>query len=262
MRIAVCIKQVPDVKSVRMDVKTGTVVRSGRDAVINPLDSHAVELALQLRERCGGTVTALTMGPPAAEKALRECAALGVDRLVLISDAAFAGSDTWATANILTAALLHEGPFDLIVCGERATDGDTSQVGPEIAAALDWPVATYVHEFIPAADGRTARLARRIEAGVEVYQALLPLVITVGKEVGTVRLPTFRGVVASRQQELIRLSNRELKLAPERIGLAGSPTRVLKVFTPSITRECRKFAAGTEAEIAAAVRAAAREVRP
>lgn len=262
MKIAVCIKQVPDVKSVRMDEKTGTVIRSGKDAVINPLDLHAIELALRLKDQFGARLTAVTMGPPAAEKALREAAALGIDECVLLSDIAFAGSDTWATAKILACALRRQGPFDLIICGERATDGDTSQVGPEIAAELGLSVVAYVNHFECDPASGNSRVRRRVEDGEELYSARLPLLITVTKEIGAVRLPTFRGVLASRAIAVAKLSNKELELPADAIGLAGSPTRVLKIFHPPITRECQMINAGNDLEIAAAVSRLLEEVHP
>ena len=144
MQIVVPIKQVPETSNVKMDPKTGTMIRDGVETVVNPLDLFAIETALRLKEAHGGTVTALSMGPKGAEKALREAIAMGCDGGVLVSDRAFAGSDSWSTSYTLAQAIRQMGPFDLIVAGERATDGDTGQVGPGIAAWLDVPLATYV----------------------------------------------------------------------------------------------------------------------
>lgn len=148
MRIIVAIKQVPETSNVRMDPETGTMIRSGVETVVNPLDLYAIEAAIQLRDRHGGSVTALSMGPPAAIKALKEAIAMGCDDAVLVSDRRFGGADTWATSYTLSRAIRKIGDFDLIVAGERATDGDTAQVGPGIAAWLDIPVATYVSSIL------------------------------------------------------------------------------------------------------------------
>ena len=137
MRIVVPIKQVPETDNVKMDEETGTMVREGGESIINPLDLYAIELALVLREQYGGEVIAISMGPAQAVKALREALAMGCDSAVLLSDRAFAGSDTWATSYVLQAAVRQVGDVDLIICGERATDGETGQVGPAVAAMLD-----------------------------------------------------------------------------------------------------------------------------
>ena len=162
MRIVVPIKQVPETNAVTMDEATGTMIREGVEAIVNPLDLYAIELAIRLREAHGGETLAVSMGPPKAQTALREALAMGIDSAVLLSDKAFAGSDTWATSYALAAAIRRLGAFDLVICGERATDGDTGQVGPGIAAWLDLPVATYV--------GRVERVAD----GAVTIEALLP----------------------------------------------------------------------------------------
>jgi len=153
MHLIVPIKQVPETDQVRMDPETGTVIRKGLSAIINPLDLYALETALQIKESHGGKITALSMGPKLAEKALREALALGCDQAVLLTDRKFAGSDTWATAYTLSRAIRKLSPIDLIICGERATDGDTGQVGPGIASFLDLPLATYVDRLLGFDDG-------------------------------------------------------------------------------------------------------------
>lgn len=147
MQIIVPIKQVPETSNVRMDPETGTMLRTGAEAIVNPLDLYAIEAALRLREQAGGQVTALSMGPPGAAKALKEAMAMGCDDGILLSDKKFAGSDTWATAYALAQAIKKSGMPDIIICGERATDGDTGQVGPGIASFLDLPAATYVRRI-------------------------------------------------------------------------------------------------------------------
>ncbi len=252
MRIAVCIKQVPETRSVKMDMETRTVIRQGVQAIVNPLDLYAIEAALNLKERYGARLTAVSMGPPQAAGALKEAVAMGVDEAFLISDRAFSGSDTWATAYILAAALRRLGGVDLILCGERATDGDTGQVGPEMAAALDLPVITYVNHINELRSGRI-KVSRLVETGTEKLSMRLPGVLTVVKEIGEPRLPTFRGKLKAKSLELPIFNLETLKLDGSLIGLKGSPTRVVRIFRPEIARDCELFQAETEARIGEAV---------
>ncbi len=239
MRILVPIKQVPETSSVRMDEATGTMVRDGVEAIVNPLDVYAVEAALRLREAGSGPceVWTLTMGPPRAESALREVLAMGADRAVLITDKAFAGADTWCTAQVLAAAVRRLPPVDLILCGERATDGDTGQVGPGLAALLDLPVITYVSRIEVRPPGH-CEVERLVEHGRERLLAALPVVLTVVKEIAVPRLPTLRGKKRARQAEVAVWGARDLGLDPETVGLKGSPTRVEKIFRPRLARTC------------------------
>lgn len=253
MKIAVLIKQVPETDDVKMDEATGTLVRKGNEAVVNPLDLFAIECALQLAGKYGAETTAISMGPPAAAAAIREAISMGIDSGILISDRAFAGSDTWATANILAAALRHCGPFDLVLCGERATDGDTGQVGPETASALDMPVAAYVSK-VREINGSSIIVEQRNEHGIAVTGVQLPAVLTVLKETGTPRLPTLRGKIKARDSVIKTLGQQELELPQETIGLAGSPTRVVKIFHPQVVRKCRLFTASGSENTESAVR--------
>jgi len=248
MRIAVCVKQVPETKSVKMDPETRTVIRQGVQAIINPLDLYAIEAALVLKERYDAKVTAISMGPPQAVTALREAVAMGVDEAVLVSDRAFAGSDTWATSYILAGAIKQLGEFDLILCGERATDGDTGQVGPEMAAALDLPVVSYVNHINQLEEG-SLKVSRLVEDGTEKLSMQLPGVLTVVKEIGEPRLPTFRGKLKAKALELPMLDLEALKLDISLIGLKGSPTRVVKIFRPEVVRNCEMFRAETEVQV-------------
>ena len=253
MHIIVPIKQVPETSAVRMDEETGTMIREGVEAIVNPLDLYAIETAIQLREAHGGQITAISMGPPKAVTALREAMAMGIDSGALVTDKAFAGSDTWATSYVLAAAIRRVGQagVDLIVCGERATDGDTGQVGPGIASFLGLPVLTYVSRIELRAD-RTCVVHRLVETGYEVLEAPLPVVLTVVKEVASPRLPTLRGKQRAKRTEVPRLTAADLDVEPTRIGLKGSPTRVVKIFRPKIARQCRKVVANDEESIARA----------
>jgi electron transfer flavoprotein beta subunit len=246
------IKQVPETKSVKMDEKTGTVIRDGVDSIVNPLDLYAIETAIRLRDERGGGITAVTMGPPKAEKALREAVSMGVDDAVLISDKAFAASDTWATSYILGEAILTLGDFDLIICGERATDGDTGQVGPELAAHLRLPVATYVNSLKEVLEGGCV-VERTTETGVETLSVPFPCVLTVVKEVGEPRLPTYKGKKRAKNQNVAVLGMDDLKLDADKIGLKGSPTRVASIFRPKVARECELLFAKDERSLEMAV---------
>ncbi|MDP7162648.1 MAG: electron transfer flavoprotein subunit beta/FixA family protein [Phycisphaerae bacterium] len=253
MRIIVPIKQVPETNAVKMDETTGTMIREGVEAIINPLDLYAVELAIELREAetGGGEVIAISMGPPKAESAMREAIAMGVDSGVLISDKALAGSDTWSTSRVLAAAIGQMGRFDLVICGERATDGDTGQVGPGIAAWLDLPVASYVGK-VESVGKKTCRVHRLVEDGYEVLEVQLPATLTVLKEVADPRLPTLRGKQKARKIDIPVLSVADLNVEADEVGLAGSPTRVVKIFRPQIARQCEKVPAADERAIDAA----------
>ena len=252
MRIIVPIKQVPETNAVRMDEETGTMVREGVEAIVNPLDLYAIEVALRLREEHDGQVVVVSMGPPKADKALREAISMGCDSGVLVSNKAFAGSDTWATSYVLAASIKRIGHYDLIICGERATDGDTGQVGPGIAAFLDLPVASYVGKVDEVTD-RTARVHRLVEDGHEVLELDLPAVLTVVKEVGDPRLPTLRGKQRARKAEVPTWGPDDLDVEAENLGLNGSPTRVVKIFRPQVARECEKVTATDDSGVAEAV---------
>jgi electron transfer flavoprotein beta subunit len=234
--IIVPIKQVPETSNVRMDPTTGTMIRDGVETVVNPLDLYAIEAALRLVETQGGTITAVSMGPRSAERALREAIAMGCDGGVLVSDRAFAGADTWATSYTLSQAIRKLGRFDLIVAGERATDGDTGQVGPGIAAWLDLPLATYVAAITDVSDAGALTVERLVEEGYQVLELPLPALLTVVKEIGAPRLPTLRGKKRAKAAEIPLFDAKNLDLDPSFLGLKGSPTRVVKVSTPRVTR--------------------------
>lgn len=242
MHILVTVKYVPDTDEIRIDEETGTMVREGIPGIINPLDLYAVEEALRLREAYGGEITALSMGPPQAEAALREALSMGVDGAFLLTDRRFAGADTWATAYTLSAAARKLGPFDLILCGERATDGETGQVGPELGAMLGLPLVTYVSQIEEAQppqreDPGWITCRRLTEEGYQLVKAPLPALLTVVKEINEPRLPTFSGKLRSRRAVVPLLALDDLGLEPKEVGLTASPTRVVKVFYPSLSRD-------------------------
>ncbi len=233
MNIVVCIKQVPETTDIKINKETNTLIREGAPCIINPFDTYALEEALRLKEKLGGKVTALSMGPPQAESALREAISLGIDEGILISDRAIAGSDTLATSYTLARALKRYGNFNLIICGKQAMDGDTAQVGPGIAECLNIPHVAYVRkieEIIP--EKNYLRVERMMEEGYEVVETTLPALITVVKEINLPRLPSLKGMMRSKKAEIIKWNAADLNLDIKRVGLEGSPTWVIKIFTP------------------------------
>lgn len=236
MHIVIPIKQVPETSNVKMDPETGTMLRTAVEGIINPLDLFAIEAALRLREAKGGKVTVISMGPPKADSSLRDALAMGCDDAVLLSDRKFGGSDTWATAYTLSLAIQKLAPVDLVICGERATDGETGQVGPEIAAYLDLPLATYVSQIMEAGDD-FLRLERMVEGGRDVVWSSLPMVLTVLKDVGNPRLGTVRSKLQARKAEIPIWGPTDIDANEEWIGLKGSPTRVVKIFSPKLARK-------------------------
>lgn len=231
MKIVICIKQVPAISEVSIDPETKRLKREGVESVLNPFDLYAVEEALCLREQLGGTVIAMSMGPKQAEASVREAIAIGADRGILLCDRGFSGSDTWATSYALARAVATIGDVDLVICGKQAVDGDTAQVGPGIAAHLDWPQVTYV-SYLNAADPQRITVTRMHEDGSEVTQLTLPAVITVVKDINVPRVPTLKNVLASRQADIPFWTPARIAADPELLGLDGSPTRVVKTQPP------------------------------
>lgn len=231
MHFVVCIKQVPDTNDVKIDPNTNTLMRDGVAAIINPFDMYAIEEAIRLKEKHGGKITALTMGPPQAEAALREAISMGVDEAILVSDRAFAGSDTYATSYTLAMALRKIGNATLVICGKQASDGDTAQVGPGMATHLDMSQVTYVRK-IDELDENHIVAERMLESGYEVVESELPCMLTVVKEINEPRLPSLKGKMKARKAEITIWNATDIDADPEMLGLDGSPTKVVKIFTP------------------------------
>ena len=232
LNIIVCIKQVPETTEVEFDEETGTLKREGIAAVVNPFDEYAVEEGLRLREKYGGNVKVLSMGPPQAEAALRDTIALGCDEAWLATDRAFAGADTWATSYTLGLCIEKLSPYDLIICGLKTTDGDTGQVGPELAQQTGIPHVCYVNKILGVSGGKI-KLTRLLDDGVETLEAPLPLVISVSKDINQPRLATLRGRLQARKAEIHHITSKDIDVDPSDLGLDGSPTRVVKIFTPT-----------------------------
>jgi electron transfer flavoprotein beta subunit len=236
--MTVCVKQVLSTGEVRMDPVTNTMIREGRQSVINPFDLHALEAAILLKERLGGEITALSMGIPTVEALLRDAIARGADRAVLLSDRAFAGADTLATSRTLAAGMGLIGGFDLILCGKMAVDGDTAQIGPELAEALDIPHVADVCEILTANE-YSIQVRQAAGYGFCTLEVALPALITVTREANRPRMPSLAGIRRSRTAPLRLADSGELALEPCRMGLNGSPTRVVKTFVPVRERVCR-----------------------
>lgn len=232
MKIVVCIKQVPDTTEVKLDPKTGTLIREGVPSIINPDDKNALEEALRLKDELEDvTVVVVSMGPAQAEVALREALAMGADDAILISGREFGGSDTWATSYILAAALRKIGDYDLILCGRQAIDGDTAQVGPQLAEKLQLPQITYVQK-LDIQDGKVI-VQRALEDGYQVVETTMPCLLTAIKELNTPRYMTPTGIFRSYQKDITVWGFDDIVVDPEKIGLKGSPTNVHKTFSPS-----------------------------
>ncbi|MBD3314446.1 MAG: electron transfer flavoprotein subunit beta [Chitinivibrionales bacterium] len=231
MNIVVCIKQVPGTTQVKINPDTGTLVRDSVEAVVNPFDEFAVEEALRIRERIGGTVKVITMGPPQAETALRSVVAMGADEAHLVSDRAIAGSDTWATSYTLAKAIRTLGDTSLIICGKQAIDGDTAQVGPGIAEMLDLPFVAWVRK-VEEIDESKIRVERMMEDGYDVVDTPLPALITVVKEINEPRMASLKGKMRAKKAKINTITAADLDAEEHKIGLKGSPTQVLRSFVP------------------------------
>jgi electron transfer flavoprotein beta subunit len=248
MNIIVCLKQVPGTTEVKIDPETNTLVRQGIENIINPFDTYAIEEAVQLKQKHGGKVTVITMGPSQADVALREAISLGADEAVLLSDRAFAGADTWATAYTLSRAVIKIGEYDLIICGRQTIDGDTGQVGPELAEMLDIPFIAYVSK-IEELNDNILRVQRMVEEGHEVIETKLPAVITVSKEINVPRLPSLRGIMKSKGAKIAAWGIAELGVDGSMVGLAGSSTQVIKVFFPQRISQAEILKGSPESQV-------------
>lgn len=234
MKIVVCAKQVPDTAEVRLDPVTNTLIRDGVPSIINPDDKAGIEAALQLKEQCPGTtVTVLSMGPAQADVALREALAMGCDEAILVSDRAFGGADTWATSCTIAAALKKIGDYDLIITGRQAIDGDTAQVGPQIAEHLGIPQVSYA-EKLEIEDENTLVVQRQFEDRHHVIEVKTPCLITALAELAEPRYMSVGGVFDAYREKEVQvwgLADLEEYVDKANIGLKGSPTRVAKSFT-------------------------------
>jgi electron transfer flavoprotein alpha/beta subunit len=242
MKILVCIKQVPETTEIALDPLTNTLNRNGVPNIVNPFDRYALEMALRLKEKHGGKITVISMGPHAARNALKECLAAGADHAVLISDTAFGGSDTYATSYILSRAIMKLDNFDIIFCGKQAVDGDTGQVGPEIAEHLDMAQITCAKSVT--INGNLVRVQREQENGTAIIEAAMPVLITVIKNSQHPRMPTLKSKLAANNAKIQILDTVELGIDLAFVGLTGSPTKVKKTFI-SIKKRSGVIISGT-----------------
>ncbi len=248
MKIVVCVKQVPDAKDVRLDPITNTLAREGVQSIMNPYDQHALEEAVRLKEKHDGEVTVVTMGPPQAEEILRLAISCGADKAVLVSDRAFAGADTWATAYTLAKAVNSLGCFDLIVCGKQAIDGDTAQVGPGLAMRLDIPYLTCVQKIESVDNGKIVA-QRMMDDGYDVVEVQVPALLTVVKDINEPRVPSLKGKMKAKKAAITTLGAADIGAASDCIGLPGSPTQVVKVFPPHPRGERAVFSGSIDEQI-------------
>jgi len=236
LNILVCVKQVPDVNLVKIDPETGSLIRAGVPAILNPHDENALEAAVQMKERYGGSVTCITMGPDQAAEALRECLAAGADRAVLLSDRAFANADTLATSYVIATAAKLLGSFDLIFCGKESLDGATGQMASQLAERFDASQLSCVLEILSLDEkSRTLTAKRELENGMETACAAWPCLMTVEKTNYRARIPNLKSWKASRKAELLSFNSRSIPgLDPEQIGDPGSPTKVPRTYPPVV----------------------------
>ncbi|ADL52666.1 electron transfer flavoprotein subunit beta/FixA family protein [Clostridium cellulovorans] len=228
MNIVVCLKQVPDTTAVKIDPVTGTLIRDGVPSIINPEDKHALEEAIVLKENLGAKITVVSMGPPQAEVALREALAMGADDAILITDRAFGGADTLATSHTIAAAI-KKLDYDIVFAGRQAIDGDTAQVGPEIAEHLDIPQVTYVEEV--KADGNKLTVKRALEDGYEIIEVQTPCLLTAIKELNNPRYMNAKNIFEIFKKEVTIWNADDIGVDKSLIGLKGSPTKVKKSST-------------------------------
>lgn len=252
MNIVVCLKQVPGTTQVKINPETNTLIRQDIKNVVNPFDTYALEEGVRLKERYGGKVTAVSMGPPQAEEILREAIATGADQAFLLSDRALGGSDTLATSYTLGKAINKIGDFDLVICGRQTIDGDTGQVGPELAETLGLPFIAYVSKTEEIVNGQM-RLQRMVEDGHEVIETSLPAVISVVKEINVPRLPSLRGIVKAKSAAITVWTAKDLDADMSRVGLDGSATRVVKIFFPQRARRGEKLEGDLENQVASLI---------
>ena len=249
MNIVVCVKQVPDTAEVRIDPATNTLVRQGVPSILNPFDKQALETALLLKDAKGGKVVVLTMGPPQATDILKEAIAMGADEAVLLSDRAFAGADTLATSYTLAKAIEKLAPVDLVLCGKQAIDGDTAQVGPEIAAHLGWAQVTYAVNIKE--EETILRIEREYEDCSQVITGSLPMVVTVNRAAKEPRFASIKGKMRANRTAIPTWTAADLTVDGKKIGLDGSPTQVSRIFSPVLPQAKGEVLVGMGAEEAA-----------
>lgn len=250
MNIIVCIKQVPDTTEMKIDPIKNTLIRQGVKSIINPFDKNAIELAISLKENYGGNVTIITMGPPMAKEALKEAYGMGADDVILLSDRYFAGADTLATSYTLAKAIQKTGDFDLLIFGMQAIDGDTAQVGPGVAEQLSLPQVAYVRKVRNVnLTKKIIEVERKMEIGYEIIELHLPGVITATKELNSPRNIPLSRVIPAHNLDVKVWTSSDIGADPEKIGLGGSPTKVVRTTVPKIAETVTREIKGTPEDI-------------
>ena len=248
-KIIVCAKQVPDTNVIKINPKTGTLIRDGVPSILNPDDANALEEALKIKDKHPDThITVVTMGPPQANDLLFECIAMGADEGILVSDRAVGGSDTWATSNTLDAAIKKIGEFDLILAGRQAIDGDTAQVGPQIAEKLHLPQVTYVEEFNIDDNMKDITVKCQLEDGYEIIKIQTPCMLTAIKELNTPRYMSMKGIFG--EKKMTTWNAKDIEVDLNTVGLEASPTNVFRSFTPAPKGKGVILEGDTEKEVA------------
>ena len=248
-KIIVCAKQVPDTNVIKINPKTGTLIRDGVPSILNPDDANALEEALKIKDKHPDThITVVTMGPPQANDLLFECIAMGADEGILVSDRAVGGSDTWATSNTLDAAIKKIGEFNLILAGRQAIDGDTAQVGPQIAEKLHLPQVTYVEEFNIDDNMKDITVKRQLEDGYEIIKIQTPCMLTAIKELNTPRYMSMKGIFG--EKKMTTWNAKDIEVDLNTVGLEASPTNVFRSFTPAPKGKGVILEGDTEKEVA------------
>ncbi|MCG2791786.1 MAG: electron transfer flavoprotein subunit beta/FixA family protein, partial [Actinomycetia bacterium] len=241
MKIVVCIKQVPGTTEIKIDPETNTLIREGIENIINPFDAYAIEEGVRIRERFNDgevEVIALTMGPPQSREILKEAISVGVDSAVLLSDRAFAGADTWATSTTLAKAINKIEDCRLVILGKQTLDGDTGQVGPELAQRLNIPFIGYASSILEI-NRNKMKVKRLMEDRYETFEVNLPAAISVVKDINTPRVPSLRGKMKAKSAEIPVWDANQLEADEDEVGLSGSYTQVVKIFTPKIKHEIK-----------------------
>ena len=234
-KVLVCAKQVPNTNEIKINPETGTLIRDGVESILNHDDANALEEALALKDKYDDVeVIVVSMGPPQAKDMLLECLAKGADEAILLSDRAVGGSDTWATSNAVTAAINKYGEFDLIFAGRQAIDGDTAQVGPQIAEKLDLPQVTYVQKFDISEDRKTVTVQRQLEDGYEVIELPVPCMLTAIKDLNTPRYMSIGGIFDAKNKPLHVWSAADVEVDLNTVGLKASPTNVFRSFIKEV----------------------------
>lgn len=245
MKIIVCIKQVPGTNEVKMDPVTNTIIRENVESIINPFDTYAIEEAVRIKEKFGAEVYGLSMGIPAASEMLREAISLKVDKGVLLTDRKFAGADTLATSYALSLGVEKIGDYDLIICGKQATDGDTAQVGPSLAKALNIAYVTNVSKIIDI-NKEKMHCMKITDDGYEEVEVKMPALITVVKEINMPRLPSIKSMKKAKRSEIELVTFDDVVADEKRVGLKGSPTQVLRTFIPNHETNSERLAGTAE----------------